>query len=317
MSRIYDNELQKRLADFSAEVGSQAKAAKAIGYSPGAVSAYLNSKYDSGITEIETKLREFFRIHDERQSQPSRVSASRIEPGIYRETTISEHIYKNIKYCQLEKGILSIVGEAGIGKTMAAAKFVKDNPSTAIYIEVSPITGVLGRFIRHLARELRISDDCNLGSLREEVRSKLVGTNKVLIIDEAQHLRYTALEEIRNWTQPNPITNELGLGIVLMGNPQISLRMKGRYSDKYEQQFSRSRDIEYKRSQITRNDVQLIFPGLDAGGMEKETDFLLAVCRSPWAIRNATYIWNDAVNSKDTSYDRLSRIARSRNILVA
>ena len=317
MSRVYDEALQERLRAFCEEIGSQAKAAKALNYSPGAISAYLNGKYDSGVNEIEARLREAFRVQDERQSQPARVSPSRIEPGLYRPTSISEHIYKNIKYCQLEKGILSIVGEAGIGKTMAASKFVKDNPSTAIYMEVTPITGVLSRFIRALARKLRIQDANNLGTLLEEVKARLMGTNTVLIVDEAQHLRFAALEEIRNWTQPNPITNELGIGIVLMGNPQISLRMKGRYSDRYEQQFSRSRDIEYKRRQISREDVQLIFPALTGNGMEQETDFMLSVCRSPWAIRNATYIWNDAVNSNDTSCERLRSIAHSRNILVA
>ncbi len=200
---------------------------------------------------------------------------------------------------------------------MAAAKFVKDNPSTAIYLEVSPVLGVLGRFIRALAKELRVPDANNLGTLREDVRARLVGTNRVLIIDEAQHLRFSAIEEIRNWSQPNPITGELGLGIVLMGNPQISLRMKGRYAERYEQQFSRSRDVEYKRRQITREDVRLIFPGLAEGGMEEETSFLLSVCRSPWAIRAATYVWNDAVNSNDISCQRLRGIAKSRNILVA
>ncbi len=308
MSRVYDAALQGRLAAFSVEIGSQAKAAKAIGYSPASISAYLGGKYTGGISEIEARLHEFFRVKDERQSLPARVSPSRIEPGVYRPTSISEHIYKNIRYCQLEKGILSIVGEAGIGKTMAAAKFVKDNPGTAIYMEVSPITGVLSRFVRALARKLRIQDANNLGTLLEEVKAKLVGTNNVLIIDEAQHLRFSALEEIRNWTQPNPITSELGLGIVLMGNPQISLRMKGRNSERYEQQFSRSRDIEYKRKQITPEDVCLIFPALAAEGMKQEAEFMLSVCRSPWAIRNATYIWNDAVNSNDTSCDRLRKI---------
>lgn len=319
MSKVYDTELQQRLLKFGSKdgIGSMAKAAQAIGYSTGTLSTYVNSKYGGDVAEVERKLREFFRVLDEMRAQPSNISPSRIEHGVYKPTSVSEHIYKTIRYCQLERGITIIHGDSGIGKTTAAAKFAKDNPGTAIYIEVSPITGVLSRFIRLVARAMRIPNSRDLGTLVEEIKAKLRGTNIVLIIDEAQHLKYMAMEEIRNWTQYEDITGKPGVGIVLIGNPQIYTKMQGRRSDLHEQQFNRSRPLSYTRSQITREDVELIFPGLSAGGMKRETEFLLSVCRSQWAIRNATYIWNDAVNSEDTSYESLRRIARSRNIMVA
>lgn len=38
------------------------------------------------------------------------------------------------------------------------------------------------------------------------LRQRLDGTNLVIIIDEAQHLKYAALEEIRSLTDDNPMT---------------------------------------------------------------------------------------------------------------
>lgn len=58
----------------------------------------------------------------------------------YIPTTISEEAYKLIRYCQLEKGIVVIDGDAGIGKTKAAAKFLQDNPSTTVYVKATPST---------------------------------------------------------------------------------------------------------------------------------------------------------------------------------
>ena len=266
---------------------------------------------------MESKLNEFFKILDERKLLPSQMSPARIKPGEYKPTSVSEHIYKTIRYCQLERGITIVHGDSGIGKTMAAVKFVRDNPTSAVYIEVSPITGVLSRFVKLVAKALRIPESRDLGQLVEEIINKLRGSNIVLIVDEAQHLKYMAMEEIRNWTQFDPISGMPGVGIVLIGNPQIYTKMQGKNSDLHEQQFNRSRPLSYRRSDISREDIQLIFPGLGSGQMEKETDFLLSVCRSQWAIRNATYIWNDAVNGKNTSFEHLRRIAQSRNINVA
>lgn len=57
------------------------------------------------------------------------------------------------------------------------------------------------------------------------IREKLEGTNKVIIIDEAQHLQLRSLEEIRTWADANPITGQQGVGIALIGNTEVYTRM--------------------------------------------------------------------------------------------
>lgn len=324
MSEQYNVQLQARLRAYCAEVGSQRAAADKIGVKPTILSLYLNSNYgkdsDFGKGDLagtEKKLVEFFRIHDARKAQPSQHAAERIIPGNYVPTSVSEHVYKAIKYCQLEKGITMIYGDSGIGKTTAAAKYVRDNPTTTIYMKVSPASGVHSRFIKKLAAKLRIAASKDIGLLVEDIKAKLYGTNWVLIIDEAHHLRYNTMEEIRDWTDYDPIDNTPGVGVVLIGNSIMYKRMQGRNEEKYQQQENRCRPRPYSRRQITGEDVRMIFPGLDVAGKEKEVNFLLALCRSKWGIRHATAIWNDAVNAEDISYMTLQGIAQGMGIGIA
>jgi len=44
-------------------------------------------------------------------------------------------VCKLIRYCQIEKGMVIIHGDAGIGKTKGAEKFVRENPAASVYIQ--------------------------------------------------------------------------------------------------------------------------------------------------------------------------------------
>lgn len=316
-SQIYNPKLQNRLNDYCTEIGSQAKAAAAIGLSESTISQYRRSIYEKGnIGDVEKKLTEFFNITDAREQQPSNNSPLRIDESRYIPTSTSEHIYKTIRYCQLEKGIMMIYGDAGIGKTKAAAKYVWDNPTSTVYLSATPTTGTITRFIRSLARDLRVPESRDRLDMVDEIKAKLLGTNKVLIIDEAQHLTFNTLEEIRNWTTPNPITNQPGIGIVLIGNPVLHTRMVGRQEEKFAQQFNRSRPNHYSALSINRTDIELMFPALKQRRMDKEINFLHSISNSRWAIRSAVIIWNDAVNGEDISYSHLKSIAQRMGIGV-
>ena len=77
------------------------------------------------------------------------------------------------------------------------------------------------------------------------IREKLEGTNKVIIIDEAQHLKLTALEQIRTLADPNSITGKKGVGIVLIGNTEVYTKMRGKQEARFAQLFSRIKMNRY------------------------------------------------------------------------
>ena len=316
MSKIYDAELQTKVANYLAESGlSQAKAAPKMGVSQTALSQWRNSKYDNGnIEELESKLKEFFRLADEQSAVDEKALPFRSQRD-YIPTSISEDVYKLIQYCHLEKGLVVIHGDAGIGKTKGAEKYARENPTSTIYIQATPSSGTLSNILKLLARALRIPESRSKLDLMLDIRDKLESSNKVIIIDEAQHLKYAALEEIRTLSDPNLITGQTGTGIVLIGNTEVYDRMVGKQEARFAQQFSRIRmNRYYSTMKVTLDDMKLLFPIFNKKETEKELNFLLGISQSKWGIRGAVNVYNNAVNNETLNYDGLFGMARAMGI---
>ena len=64
--------------------------------------------------------------------------------------------------------------------------------------------------------------------MMEEVRTRLAGTNKVVIVDEAQHLKLPAIEELRSLSDPDIVTGTPGNGVCLIGNSEVYDRIRGK-----------------------------------------------------------------------------------------
>ena len=316
MSKEYNSALQARVEQFLKNKGiSQAKAAPMMGISQTALSQYRRSMYDNGdIAALESKLEEFFRTQEEQQASTERAMPYRSTQD-YIPTSISEDVCKLIRYCQIEKGMVIIHGDAGIGKTKGAEKFVRENPAASVYIQATPSIGTLGNLLKVVARALKVPESRNKLDLMLSIREKLEGTNKVIIIDEAQHLQLRALEEIRAWADPNPITGQPGVGIALIGNHEVYARMVGKQEARFAQLFSRIRmNRYYSTRKVTSEDVKALFPKLAEDGKTKELTFLHGICQSKWGIRGAVNVYNNAVNNEDISHEGLYGMARTMGI---
>lgn len=303
MSKVYNSELQAKVEAFLKEKRiSQAKAAPMMGLSQTALSQYRRSMYDNGdIGALESKLEEFFRTQEEQDASTEKSLPYRPIQD-YIPTSISEDVCKLIRYCQIEKGMVIIHGDAGIGKTKGAEKFVRENPTASVYVQATPIIGTLGNLLKVIARALRVPESRNKLELILAIREKLEGTNKVIIIDEAQHLPLRTLDEIRSWTAPDPVTGQPGVGIALIGNTEVYTRMVGKQEARFAQLFSRIRmNRYYSTSRVTAEDVKALFPKLTEDGRKKELEFLQGICRSKWGVRGAVNVYNNAVNNEDIS----------------
>lgn len=319
MSKAYNVELQERVEKYLKDNQlSQAKAAPILGLSQAVLSAYRNSKYDKGdITAVEKKLEEFFQIQDEKKENDQKAEVLRGKANDeYIRTTISEGAYKSIRYCQLEKGIVVIDGDAGIGKTKAAAKFLKDNPNTTVYVKASPSTSSTRSLLKMIAKALSMPDNLRTEDLSSAIQEKLRQTDKVIIIDEAQNLKFLALEEIRGWVDEDIITGKPGIGIVLIGNVEVYNKMLGKQEAIFAQQFNRTRlHSRYRTLDITKGDVEMFFPVLKVKGMQREIDYLYSISHSKWGIRGMVNVFNNAVNNEDISFEGLEKMANTMGIL--
>lgn len=119
---MYNTELQQQLKEYISELGSQNKAAQAIGKSTAAISTYLNGTYKGNVEKFESHLREVFKNKKAAESLKSSTVS-----GKYKPTSISESVYETIRLCHLKGGLAIDCGDAGIGKTMACKKYTEDS----------------------------------------------------------------------------------------------------------------------------------------------------------------------------------------------
>lgn len=310
---MYNPELQIKVEKYISRNNlSQAKAAQCMGVNAGFLSLFrTNKQYKGNISEQESKLEEFFRIQADVEIAEESLYALPLD---YVPTSISEDVYKLIKYCQLQRGMVVVHGDAGIGKTKGAERYVSENPSNTIYIQATPSSGTLSSILKLIARSLKIPETRSKLDLISEIRRKLDGTNKIIIIDEAQHLKLAALEEIRTLSDPNTIAGSKGTGIVLIGNTEVYDRMLGKGQARFAQLFSRIRmNRYYGTNKVTIDDIYKLFPALTTS---KAIEFLLGISHSKWGIRGAVNVYNNAVNNESVTYDGLMAMALDMGITI-
>lgn len=310
MGKQYNAELQAKVEAYMKETGvSQAKLAPMMNLSGAVLSQYRRSVYDKGdVGDVERKIREFFQIKEEQAENAKKTESFNAVRG-YVATSISESIYKMIRYCQLEKGIVVIDGDAGIGKTKAATKFLRDNPANGDLYQHHTEYQLCKKPFKDDCKGVKISENQRTEDLSISIRERLRSSDNVLIIDEAQNLKFMALEEIRGWVDEDPITGKPGIGIALIGNDEVYNKMLGRQEAIFSQQFNRTKlHGRYRATNVTKEDVEKLFPSLVEKGMTPELTYLYNVGHSKWGVRGMVNVFTAAANNQDVSLEGLQKV---------
>lgn len=296
--------IKKRLLDYIEQCGSQAAAARNIGYSPAVINQYLNNCYKGNSRKLEHRLTELFANLDAEKKLES-IKAS----NGYVPTSISDGVYKTIRLCHLKGGIAVECGEAGIGKTMACKKYAEDYPNTAIYMSVNPCTATTAAFLKHLCRVLGLQTGCK-DDMWYRITDRLRGERKVLIIDEAQHLPIKTIETVRAFFDCYP-----EIAVCMVGNEDTYINLH-RNKAAFAQIINRTKLTNIRHtSHITAKDIELLFPALQ--GQDMEVKYMLNVARSLQGVRGAQNLFSNAVDNRDISYAGLQAMARSMDIKVS
>lgn len=298
--------LRERLEDYLKGSGkSQTVLAKEIGISGTALSQYLSNKYPTP-GSIEPKIEEFFNLNEK--------AVTVTKAPDYVNTSISSEVYSTIAYCHINRCIGTVIGDAGIGKTKGALKYAGDY-SEAIYITATKACKSLKDMYRMTARKLRLNENRNLFDLQYDIRAKLDGSNKVLVIDEAQHLSLTAIDGIRSFNDENDESTLPPVGIVLIGNHELRTKMMGRYEQILAQLFNR---IQIQRQMFTSmvqvEDIKKLFPIFVEKSAEKEIKFLHGIATSRWGVRGAVKVFLNSSNNGDVSLSGLATMAKYMGI---
>jgi DNA transposition AAA+ family ATPase len=214
---------------------SQTEIAKAIGVSGATLSGFMRGSYPGDMHEIAGKITNYLARQEARSMVPQ-------EPD-FVETSIAAEVETVAEFAHNHNKIGLVYGDAGIGKTLALTQYAAAHPDV-IFLRANV------KFKSARAIENAIAEKIG----KHDVIQALKGTGRLLIIDEAQRLTYSALETLRD------IHEEAGIGIVLSGNKSIYDQMRGKKGELFDQLFSRVGIRRYLQCRdVTKKDIEAVF----------------------------------------------------------
>ncbi|HDO7098929.1 MULTISPECIES: AAA family ATPase [Klebsiella] len=253
-----------------------AAVARETGISTGAISQFIQGEYRGNNTNVAGKLSVWL------ENRRRRTTEMPVAPDFIQTRTVKQ-IWDALQYAQLAQCITVIYGNSGVGKTRALQQFAADRPNVWL-ITVSPSRSSLSECLYELALELGIGDaPRRSGQLGRAIRRKLRGTNGVVLVDEADHLDYSVLEELRI------LQEETGVGLALIGNHQVYGKLTGGSSRNMD--FARLFSRIAKKVSILKTkkaDVEAI---ADAWGLNNkaERDLIHTLAERPGALRTISH----------------------------
>ncbi|MEG2344277.1 MAG: AAA family ATPase, partial [Acidaminococcaceae bacterium] len=218
-----------------------------IGISPAALSMFIKGTYTGDNEQIAKSVEQILVLSERRLvavKKPSFVG-----------TTIAEDIITVATYAHTHCDIGIVYGDAGIGKTMAITQYAKDNP-LVIFI-TADVTSTVKTILEDILEELGCKAVTSCRSMAKKLLVKeLRDTNRMVIIDEAQHLKLPTLEAVRGI-----LYDSCHCGVLLCGNENVYNKMLGKQKAPFAQLFSRvgiSRGFVMPRYQIDKKDVEKV-----------------------------------------------------------
>jgi DNA transposition AAA+ family ATPase len=234
---------------------SQADVARALEISSTTFNLYLNDSYTGNVAKIDDKVKNFLELQKERMSSPKGNIPFQITTNVKRG-------FETAKLCHLDGEIAVLYGEAGCGKTTLLKEYARRNQDV-IFIEAD--LGFTTKILfRKLHREVGLDGLGCIHDMFEDVVTKLKNSGRLIIIDEAEHLPYRALELLRR------VYDKANVGILLSGMPRLISNLRGKKGE-YAQLYSRvglATKLESLRHQDTEAIVKSFLPS--SNGIWKE-----------------------------------------------
>ena len=246
----YVSDMRKNIVEYISKTNeSQSQIAKELGISKTVISLFLSDTYIGNNLELAKKIEQYIKMGAARQAVAK-------APEVCLEVNNTRIILEKAKIAHIYNDIVLIYGPAGCGKS-TALKYYAGHNNGAFYVEADVTTNSPRCILKLILSAMDEDIKGSTADLMQRIVTKLSGTNRLLIIDEAQHLTEKSFDAVR------AINDKAGIGIVYSGNPSILKRMYGRQEEELDQLFSR---VVYKcplKNVFTQEDITGIYSGLD------------------------------------------------------
>lgn len=310
---VYTEEQQEIIREFERRIlkkGGMNKALENSNISASAVSGIRKGTYKGVADNVFRKMKELLSLKDE--------GAKIYRHRGYVPTSISECIYENIRTAHITGACVMITGDAGIGKTCSAMKYLSDHEeNTVIITPTEPKTKKIA-MIEMLAEELKIDlSETRRAMYTQKILSEL-HDGTVIIVDEAQKFAFDAIDTLRGFSDYFKNKNLGTVGIVCIGNDTFRQQFFGKSGEGKEQVWNRFVERpKYQTKDILFSDIKLMFPLLTEKGMERELMFLYGVAQSPKEdIRSAVNLYTKVYNTHNgnCTMEMLAKYAKRMQI---
>lgn len=194
----------------------QKQVAQLLGVSVATVSLYLKGEYNGNVSDIDRKVEELIE-RDKAKVVEAKYNAAFVP------TLAARRGMEVMAFAHVEGEINVIYGSAGLGKTQMLKEYARRN-SSAVLIEVDP-SCTPKVLLRKLAEVVGANARGVNNELLDSIVSKLKGSERLLMIDEAELLSTRSLEFIRR------IHDLTGVGVVLAGMPRLLINLKGKNNE--------------------------------------------------------------------------------------
>lgn len=191
--------------------------AQELGTVHSTLSRWLDGEPVRTATELEAAALDWLRDHGRSRG---------LEPFV--ETYSAERILSGLAYAQAFGDLVAIYGGPGVGKTRSIQHYQSLYPNVWV-VTLSPSCSGVVPALEEICDAVGLSDvSGGARRLARAIRSRVLGAEGLLILDEAQHLSQGAIEEIRSlhdWCRAE--SEEQAVGVALVGNETVYSRLTG------------------------------------------------------------------------------------------
>lgn len=218
---------------------SQKQVGAQIGKSAAVVNQYLKGTYKGDVEGVDKAVAE---LAQRQQSKTTDVSSDFIE------TPMASRTMQSCMFAHAMCDMQLIVGDAGLGKTMALKEYAARH-SNVIMLEVDP-TFSSKVLLAEISNALGLTVGRNNNAMMTAVIEKLKGSDRLLIVDEAELLTLNSLEILRR------IHDKAEIGIVLAGMPRLRANLRGARGQ-YKQIYSRIGMVHDLKMRLPKDDIAM------------------------------------------------------------